>query len=74
MYNVIIWGTGHCYNRFFNALKLQELKGSVKVLAVISNDKDINHYIDGYPFLPKGEAISLKFDYCLVAVDLFCLT
>ncbi len=69
MYQVIIWGTGQCYNRFFNMVKLQELSGAVRVLAVTSNDRDIKDYIDGYPFVTKEEAVSLKFDYCFVAID-----
>lgn len=69
MYNVIIWGNGHCYNNFFSAIKLQELRGAVSVLAVTSNDKYIKDNIDGYPFVQKEEAASLEFDYCLVAID-----
>ncbi len=71
MYQVIIWGTGHCYNRFFNMVKLQELTGAVKVVAVISDDRDIKDHIDSYPYVRKEEAASLEFDYCLVAIDNF---
>lgn len=70
-YRVIIWGTGQAYACNFNALKLQEMMGTVKVLAVMSNNKLIKHSIDGYPFLPKREAAALDFDYCLVAIDNF---
>lgn len=71
MYRVIIWGTGHCYNRFFNMVRLQELTGTVKVVAVISNDGDIKDHIDSYTYVRKEEAASQEFDYCLVAIDDF---
>lgn len=71
MYNIIIWGTGLCYARCFNSLKLQEAMGRVKVLAVTSNDKEIRTSLDGYPFLAKKDIVTLDFDYCLVAIDNF---
>lgn len=69
MYNVIVWGTGACYDRCFNALKFQEVLGTVKILAVTSNDFYSKTLIDGYPFLSKEDASVLDFDYCLVAID-----
>lgn len=71
MYRVIIWGTGHYYNKFFNVLQLQEMRKAVTVVAVISNDGDIKDCIDGYPFVRKEEVNTLEFDYCLVAIDNF---
>lgn len=69
MYKVVIWGTGLCYESFFNSLKLQELIGSIKILAIISDDKDIKKSVDGYPCLPLTDALLLDFDYCLLAMD-----
>lgn len=69
MYNVIIWGTGLCYETCFNSLKLQELTGSIKILAIIADDKDIKNSLDGYPCLSLTDALMLNFDYCLLAMD-----
>ncbi|MCH5251299.1 MAG: DUF1919 domain-containing protein [Lachnospiraceae bacterium] len=69
MYNVIVWGSGLCYETYFNSLKLQELIGSIKVLAIISDDRDIRNSLDGYPCLPLVDALTLDFDYCLLAID-----
>lgn len=69
MYNIIIWGTGRWYETYFNSLKLQELIGSINVLAITSDDKNIKTTIDGYPFLSIENALTLDFDYCLLAID-----
>lgn len=69
MYNVIIWGTGSLYEIYYNSLKLQELIGSINILAVISDDINIKTSIDGYPVLPVETAFTLDFDYCLLAMD-----
>lgn len=61
MYNVIIWGIGRLYEACFNSIKLQELKGQIKVLAIISYDKDIKTFLDGYPVLSLEDALVLFF-------------
>lgn len=69
MYNIIIWGTGRLYETCFNSLKLQELTGSINVLAITSDDKNLKTSIDGYPVLPIEYALTMDFDYCLLAMD-----
>lgn len=68
MFNVLIWGTGHEYNHYFNCIRLLELKGQISIVGVTSNDKDINSSIDDYPFVQKADINSLNFDYCIVAM------
>lgn len=69
MYNILIWGTGHEYNTYFNCIRLLELKGQISVVGITSNDKDINTSIDNYSFVQKEDVNSLDFDYCIVAME-----
>lgn len=68
MYNILIWGTGSEYNKYFNCIRLLELKGQISIVGITSNDKDINTSIDNYPFVKKKDINSLDFDYCIVAM------
>ena len=68
MYNILIWGTGHEYNHYFNCIRLLELKDQISIVGITSNDKDINTSIDDYPFVQKEDINSLDFDYCIVAI------
>lgn len=68
MYNILIWGTGREYNKYFNCIRLLELKKQIYIVGVTSNDKDINTSIDYYPFVRKEDINSLNFDYCIVAM------
>lgn len=68
MYNILIWGTGYEYNNYFNNIRLLELKGQISVVGITSNDKEINTFIDNYPFVHKENIKSLNFDYCIVAM------
>lgn len=69
MYNVVIWGTGEIYRQCFASLKLQELAGVVKVVAVMSNDIGAKPSIGDYSLISKEDISALDFDYCLVALD-----
>lgn len=68
MYNILIWGTGHEYNNYFNCIRLLELKEQISIVGITSDDKDINTSIDNYPFVKKEDINSLNFDYCIVAM------
>lgn len=68
MYNILIWGTGREYNKYFNCIRLLELKEQISIVGITSNDKDINTSIDNYPFVKKDDVSSLNFDYCIVAI------
>lgn len=68
MYRILIWGTGHEYNRYFNCIRLLELKKQISIVGVTSNDRDITTSIDDYPFVKKNDVNSLDFDYCIVAM------
>lgn len=59
MYNILIWGTGHEYNNYFNCIRLLELKEQISIVGITSDDKDINTSIDGYPFVKKKILIHL---------------
>ena len=69
MYKLIIWVAGSSYSRYFNLIRLQEMLGHIKVIAVTDHISvcrmRAGSQIDGYPFLPENEAFALDFDYCL---------
>lgn len=69
MYNILIWGTGCEYNKYFNCIRLFELKEQISIVGITSNDKEINVSIDNYPFVQKKDIKSLVFDYCIVAME-----
>lgn len=68
MYRILIWGTGHEYNNYFNCIRVLELTDQISIVGITSNDKDINTSIDDYPFIQKEDINSLDFDYCVVAI------
>lgn len=68
MYKVIIWGTGETYNEYLNLIKYEEMKGSIAVVAITSNETYIRNYLDGIPFICKNEISKCEYDYCLVAI------
>lgn len=69
MYNVLIWGTGQGYNQHFNLIKYFESKGEISVQGVMSNDKEIEHTLDGYKFYSKKQINDVEYDYCLVTIQ-----
>lgn len=68
MHNILIWGTGREYNKYFNCIRILELKEQISIVGITSNDKDISTSIDNYPFVQKKDINSLDFDYCIVAM------
>lgn len=68
MSKMIIWGTGQGYNKHFNLIKHFELVGEITVLGIMSNDKDIGAFLDGYKVYKKTQIKDVEFDYCLMTM------
>lgn len=66
IYNTLIWGCGQVYNDIFNAIKLQEIKGEIKVIGITGN-QEIYQEIDGYPFYSRYDLLDKKIDLIIVA-------
>ncbi len=49
--NIVLWGFFSQYELFKSKLKLEELKGTIQIAAVIFVDHDIIRQIDGYPVI-----------------------
>lgn len=66
-YKVIIWGLGNEYQRFYNLIKYEELKGNIDVTAIV--DKNTWRWcttVDGYRVISIKEIVNYKFDYIIV--------
>lgn len=70
MLSAVIWGMGYTYNRYINAIKYQELLGSIKISGITGRE-DIYEFLDGYPFIPYKEINPMNTDYVIVTSDIY---
>lgn len=56
--NIVLWGFFSQYELFKSKLKLEELKGTIQIAAVIFVDHDIIRQIDGYPVIKKEKHLT----------------
>lgn len=62
----LIWGTGGDYQKLYNLIKFEELKGNISIEAIVSKDFFCPRY-DGYDVISLTEVPQKKFDYIIVA-------
>lgn len=65
-YKVYIYGGGCEYNRFTSYLPLYQEK--LTVLGIVTTEKNINSYIDGFPCITVEEINENEMDYVIIAV------
>ena len=68
MIKCVIWGTGDIFQKNIGCIKLHELQGTIKVVAVTSNDAVFSHIL-GYEVVSKNELCSVEFDIIIVMTD-----
>lgn len=61
----LIWGLGESYQKLYNLIKYEELKGNISIEAVVSKDK-LFSVQDGYEVIDPTEILSRDFDYIIV--------
>ncbi len=63
----LIWGSGEDYQKLYNLIKYEELKGNISIVAIVSKDFDGRMY-DGYRVISLAEiSTNIEFDYIIVA-------
>lgn len=65
MYTVILWGIKETYNRFYNNIKLEEMKGNIAVRGVVSLETYVR-FMDGYEALQREKIAEIEFDYIII--------
>lgn len=65
MYTVILWGIKETYNRFYNNIKFEEMKGNIAVRGVVSLETYVRS-IDGYELLQREKVAEIEFDYIII--------
>ena len=71
MYRVVIWGNREQYDLYVNKLKHEELKGSIKVEGIVSDDTYISKF-DDWKIIEKSEIMDLNIDCVFVtSVDFY---
>ena len=67
MKKCIIWGTGSDYDRLYNNIQFEVLKGAIDIVAAISKREHIfGKYFDHIPLYTKDRIYDLEFDYIIV--------
>lgn len=61
----LIWGLGESYQKLYNLIKYEELKGNISIEAVVSKD-NLFSVQDGYEVIDPTEILSRDFDYIIV--------
>lgn len=62
---LVIWGSFEDYEIYRPQLLMEELKGNVKVVAVMFLDEDVVKQVDGCPVIKVEELLSTSFDYII---------
>lgn len=63
----IIWGIGNDYEDIINQIKFEELKGSLKVIALVAKKEEIfSSTRDDYPVIVKNDLIDKEFDTIII--------
>lgn len=65
MYSVVLWGMKETYNRFYNNIKLEEMKGNIVVKGIISLETYVKS-IDGYEVLQREKIAEIECDYIII--------
>ena len=68
MYRILIWGCGLFYGRYINAIKYQEISGSIKIIGV-TDQNSLYTKLDGYSFINISEIDINMIDYVVVTSD-----
>lgn len=64
----VIWGNGADYEKIINQIKFEELKGNLKIIAVVTRKDEIfGSKRDGYPLITKEELPGIDFDVLIIA-------
>lgn len=61
----LIWGCGEGYQKLYNLIKYEELKGNISIEAIVSKD-NFFPILDGYEVLSPKEVANREFDYIIV--------
>lgn len=68
----ILWGIGDDYERIINQVKFEELKGNLKVIALVEKKENrVSSKRDGYKVILKEELNNIIFDYLIVCSSRF---
>ncbi len=68
MKRVVVWGIGQAYEACYNNLKYEELKGNIKIVALVSRAADkYCRFKDGIDVITKEELSGVAFDYIIIS-------
>lgn len=68
MKRVVVWGIGQAYETYLNNLMYEELKGNIKIVALITRLEDkYCRTKDGIEVITKDEVPGVAFDYLIVS-------
>lgn len=65
MFTVVLWGMKETYNRFYNNVRFEEMKGNISVKGIISLETYVRS-IDGYEVLKREEIGEIACDYIII--------
>lgn len=69
MHRIAVWGVGSVYNRYFNALKLQEIQGKIRGGGIYTGREGLYERLDGYRYVPPERLAMEEIDYIVVASE-----
>ena len=61
----LIWGCGEGYQKLYNLIKYEELKGNISIEAKVSKH-NLFFMQDKYEVISPKEVVNRKFDYIIV--------
>lgn len=71
MRTCIIWGTGNDYDRLYNSIRFEELKGNIHIAGAVTKKENMfAKFIDGIPLIASSELCDVQFDYIIVCSNL----
>lgn len=64
----IVWGVGSDYESIINQIKFEEVKGNLKVIALVAKKDEIfGLNRDGYPVISKYRLVDKEFDTIIIS-------
>lgn len=68
----VIWGNGGGYEKIVNQVKYEELKGNIKIAAVVAKKDEIfGSRRDGYLLIAKEELPMIEFDILIISSSVY---
>lgn len=66
MIKLVLWGMGTDYDRAYNILSYERLKGNIDIIALVDNKNSVYNTIDGIPIISVDSLKKIHYDYICI--------